>query len=73
MKVAWQRYRDFSIGKAGELIKAKMIQFGKHDNVKFIKIKDVRKITAGDVDAFVQMSSDDSGNFIGDFGDLRLP
>ena len=72
MKTASQRYRDFAIGKVEELIKAKMDQVGKQGNVKYVKTKDVRKITVDDMDAFVQMWSDDSGNFLGDFSDLRL-
>ena len=73
MKTASQRHRDFAIAKAEELVKAKMAKFGKHGDVKYVKSKDVRKITVDDVDAFVQMWSDDSGNFVGDFDDLRLP
>lgn len=73
MKTPWQRRRDYAMGKAEELVKKKMEANSWQGVVKFTKSKEVRKICVNDSDAFIQAHSDECGNFVGDFIDLRIP
>ena len=73
MKTPWQRRRDYAMGKAEELVKKKMEANSWQGVVKFTKSKEVRKICVNDLDAFIQVHSDECGNFVGDFIDLRIP
>ena len=73
MKTAWQRRRDFAMGKAEELVKEKMQATSMQGTAKFVKTKEARKICVNDADAFVQTPSDACGNFRGVFSDLRIP
>ena len=73
MRSDFMRGRDFTMWKAEELIKDKIKAAGLAVEVKYMKIKDARKIMANDAEVFVQARDDARGHFLGDFMDLALP
>ena len=72
-KTDFVRGRDWAMVKSEELIKTKLAAANISQPIKYEKVKDVRKITVGGSDAFVQGPAEIHGSFVGDFMDLQLP